>query len=102
MVTFSFVLIAFCAISEIFFVEGYSSFQKKLPNGDKIPHPCKPNTLWTGVGHISQFGGGKRNPFGNAFASAGHKWTMQLCRADSDGDGKTNGEELGKMQIILL
>lgn len=22
-------------------------------------------------------------------------WTEALCRADSDGDGKTNGEELG-------
>ena len=23
------------------------------------------------------------------------KWTWELCRKDSDGDGKTNGEELG-------
>ena len=23
------------------------------------------------------------------------KWTAELCRKDSDGDGKTNGEELG-------
>ena len=23
------------------------------------------------------------------------KWTVDLCRTDSDGDGKTNGEELG-------
>ena len=23
------------------------------------------------------------------------RWTTALCRSDSDGDGKTNGEELG-------
>jgi hypothetical protein len=30
-----------------------------------------------------------------AFAQAGHTWTAALCALDSDGDGKTNGEELG-------
>ena len=35
------------------------------------------------------------NPFGVDFASAGHAWTAALCGADSDGDGLTNGEELG-------
>lgn len=29
------------------------------------------------------------------FAAAGHTWTVDLCRKDSDGDGKSNGEELG-------
>jgi len=29
------------------------------------------------------------------FASAGHVWTADLCRADSDGDGVSNGVELG-------
>ena len=24
-----------------------------------------------------------------------HDWTKALCQADSDGDGRTNGEELG-------
>lgn len=82
---------------EVFRIDGYSSYKKKIPNGDKIPHPCKPNTIWTGVGHLNQFGGGKRNPFGVAFMNAGYKWTKQLCEADSDGDGKKNGEELGNL-----
>lgn len=30
-----------------------------------------------------------------AFAAAGHVWTKELCQADSDGDGATNGAELG-------
>lgn len=31
------------------------------------------------------------SPFGQAFADAGQKWTKELCMADSDGDGVTNG-----------
>ena len=48
-----------------------------------------------GLGHISTGGGGARNAFGLAFASAGRSWTADLCAADTDSDGKTNGEELG-------
>eukprot|EP00967_Tisochrysis_lutea_P008361 scaffold9977_cov35-Tisochrysis_lutea.AAC.2 len=33
--------------------------------------------------------------FGNAFRSAGRTWTKALCQADTDGDGQTNGLELG-------
>lgn len=29
------------------------------------------------------------------FAAAGHQWTKALCGKDSDGDGRSNGEELG-------
>ena len=29
------------------------------------------------------------------FAAASHKWTVDLCNKDSDGDGKSNGVELG-------
>ena len=32
---------------------------------------------------------------GLAFEAEGKRWTEALCRADSDGDGLTNGEELG-------
>jgi hypothetical protein len=35
------------------------------------------------------------NPFGNAFANNGHVWNAALARLDSDGDGFTNGQELG-------
>ena len=75
--------------------DGFRSYTKKIPNGENVPHPCKSNTIWTGVGHLNEFGGGKRNPFGLAFKNAGYSWTKSLCQEDSDKDGKTNGEELG-------
>ena len=42
-------------------------------------------------------GHGERNQFGQDFEAAGRKWTPELCRKDSDGDGRTNGEELGDL-----
>lgn len=51
--------------------------------------------------HISSFGGGPRNPFGiavGALVSPGARtpfWTPTLAALDSDGDGFTNGQELG-------
>ncbi|XP_052692764.1 DBH-like monooxygenase protein 2 homolog isoform X1 [Crassostrea angulata] len=79
---------------------GFKSFQHKIPNGDSVPHPCKPNYLWHGVGHENELGGGSRNPFGRDFDAAGKSWTVELCRKDSDGDGRTNGEELGDPNCI--
>jgi hypothetical protein len=29
------------------------------------------------------------------FAAAGYTWTVELCNKDSDGDGHSNGAELG-------
>lgn len=76
-------------------VSAYSSYQARIPNGDSVPHPCKPNNIWEGVGHILDGGTGARNPFGQDFFAAGKQWTVELCRKDSDGDGMTNGQELG-------
>lgn len=76
------------------------SYQSKIPNGDNIPHPCKANYRWGGVGHQNMGGGGVRNPFGEAFAAQGRSWTADLCNADSDGDGRTNGEELGDPSCV--
>ncbi|XP_070176429.1 dopamine beta-hydroxylase-like [Littorina saxatilis] len=73
-------------------------YQTRLPNGQQVPHPCKANYIWHGVGHRSPTGGGARNPFGQHFETHGHKWTAELCWLDSDGDGLTNGEELGDPQ----
>ena len=50
---------------------GFKSFQQRIPNGDSVPHPCKPNFLWHGVGHENELGGGSRNKFGLDFAAAG-------------------------------
>lgn len=52
-------------------VYGYKLYQNKIPNGGSIPHPCKPNYIWQGVGHENVLGGGVRNPFGTAFKAAG-------------------------------
>ncbi|XP_005109973.1 tyramine beta-hydroxylase, partial [Aplysia californica] len=76
-------------------VTSYRHYQLKIPNGDAVPHPCKPNYIWKGVGHYQVAGTGVRNVFGEDFAAAGHEWTEELCRKDSDGDGLTNGQELG-------
>ncbi|RHY32303.1 hypothetical protein DYB32_002656 [Aphanomyces invadans] len=66
----------------------FPSFVAQVPNGDKVSGVGA-------IGHVNPAGGGARNAFGQAFAKAGTKWTAELCQADSDGDGATNGEELG-------
>jgi hypothetical protein len=40
-------------------------------------------------------GGGALNTFGEDFFASDTMWTTSLCEKDSDGDGATNGEELG-------
>ena len=63
-----------------------------MPNGNKFScQNC----------HLSSAGGGSRNPFGNAVfsivrgGSSAPFWSPTLAALDSDGDGFTNGEELG-------
>lgn len=63
-------------------------FVRELPNGGAVPGIAA-------LGHKNTIGGGALNAFGEAFEKAGFKWTTELCRADSDGDGRSNGEELG-------
>lgn len=41
-----------------------------------------------------------RNDFGRDFFKAGRAWTRELCMADSDGDGMSNGEELGDPDCV--
>ncbi|XP_061195555.1 tyramine beta-hydroxylase-like [Saccostrea echinata] len=76
-------------------VLGYPEYVKEIPNGDKVPDPCRKDKLWKGVGHINTKGGGQRNPFGKIFAENGKTWAGIVCDSDSDGDGITNGAELG-------
>ncbi|XP_071155442.1 tyramine beta-hydroxylase-like isoform X1 [Mytilus edulis] len=78
----------------------YPNFKDIIPNGNGVPHPCKANYVWHGVGHNNPLGGGSRNQFGLDFKAAGTSWTPELCRKDSDGDGRTNGEELGDPECI--
>lgn len=87
----------FCALT---CVHAYVFYKEELPNGDRVPHPCKANYQWPGVGHKNELGSGARNPFGIDFAAAGRKWTTELCNKDSDGDGKSNGVELGDPNCV--
>lgn len=66
-----------------------------IPNGKSVPHPGPQGGIWAGVGHENAAGGGPLNPFGEAFMANGFEWTTALCEADSDGDGRSNGVELG-------
>jgi hypothetical protein len=63
----------------------------QVPNG---------NVFGCATCHFSAGGGGTRNVFGQAVgaitgSSSLPFWTAALATADSDGDGFTNGEELG-------
>jgi hypothetical protein len=71
---------------------GWPAYKDEIPNGHSV---VSNGVAWGGVGHASAAGGGDRNPFGIAFLSAGSRWALALCQADSDGDGQTNGMELG-------
>ncbi|GFN79645.1 temptin [Plakobranchus ocellatus] len=75
--------------------QAFKHYRLRIPNGKNVPHPCKANLKWPGVGHENRSGGGKRNAFGVDFAKFGSKWNEEICQADSDGDGWTNGYELG-------
>lgn len=63
----------------------YQQDLAKLPNG---------NTYGITLGHP---GGAtkKATPFASSFYSAGQKWSKAFCQADSDGDGQSNGLEMG-------
>ena len=69
-------------------VQALPAYQMRIPNGAFVPGA-------PGVGHKNPAGGGATNQFGADFRAAGHVWTVALCQKDSDGDGMTNGEELG-------
>ncbi|CAB9500116.1 Tyramine beta-hydroxylase [Seminavis robusta] len=73
----------------------FPQYAAKIPNGYGVPNPGPQGGIWAGVGHVRTAGGGDRNSFGLDFAANGFEWTTALCEADSDGDGRSNGEELG-------
>ncbi|CAE8632370.1 unnamed protein product [Polarella glacialis] len=96
----------FLCISHVW---AFPSYAFKIPNGHRIPCPpgvngCisgdpglgQPASVCMGVGHADCKGGKfPLNPFGDALSAASYQWTKELCQVDSDGDGRTNGEELG-------
>jgi len=66
-------------------VNGFENDERNLPNGDR---GSRIGDSW---GHSSN---GRVNQFGNDYKNVGENWA-QLCLIDTDGDGFTNGEELG-------
>lgn len=60
-----------CILALVADGKAFSFFAGKIPNGENVPHPCKPNYLWKGVGHMSKDGGGSRNQFGVDFFNNG-------------------------------
>jgi hypothetical protein len=63
----------------------YQQDLTKVPNG---------NMYGITLGHP---GGATRKAtnFANSFYSSGQKWTKAFCQADTDGDGQSNGFEMG-------
>lgn len=66
----------------------YPQYNGNVPNGNMIPpsaitlgHPNGNTRLYTS--------------FANAYVVNGRKWSKGLCAADSDGDGQSNGLEMG-------
>lgn len=76
-------------------VQCYQTYQARIPNGLRVPDPCNTAQFWPGVGHQKRAGGGTRNTFGVLMGDVQIQWGRSVCQADSDGDGRTNGEELG-------
>jgi MYXO-CTERM domain-containing protein len=69
----------------------FPSYESSIPNG--FTNGCL-NC------HHSSFGGDARNSFGLAVEATGSPQWSSLCGADSDGDGQTNGQELGDPNCI--
>lgn len=82
-------------VSTIGTADAFPHFAKQIPNGYSVPNPEPQGGVWAGVGHVTAGGNTERNQFGLDFKSNMFEWTTELCKKDSDGDGRSNGEELG-------
>ena len=89
-------------------VAAHRQYVDRVPNGDLFM------PVWKAIGHVSPLPQAvahpsgmdianvryPRNTFGKDFASAGFRWSEALCRKDSDGDGLSNGQELGDPDCV--
>ncbi|XP_052695550.1 temptin-like [Crassostrea angulata] len=81
-------------------VSSHPYYRDAIPNGYAVFNPCG-TSYWEAVGHYDpNHHTIDKNPFAQAFAAAGHVWTADLCNADSDGDGTSNGAELGDPNCV--
>ena len=72
---------------------GYPTYPALMPNAAVYFAAGTP-----ALGHTDEKnGGGPNNAFGTAFGATGvpPTWTLEFCNADTDGDGQTNGLEMG-------
>ena len=88
-----FVLVIF--MSFIFFIAFFSPASSRPFRIGKLPDKGK--NFGCATCHISSRGGGERNSFGVDYEkiaiAAGEKYTEDLGKKDSDGDGFTNDQE---------
>ncbi|XP_076104062.1 temptin-like [Mytilus galloprovincialis] len=94
------IILLFSVLYVILNVDCYPGFRNKIPNGNFVPCNCNNSNhaemAWAAVGHFKlDEGTAQKNPFGIDFRKNGMRWTQSLCNRDSDGDGYSNGEELG-------
>ncbi|GJQ12066.1 hypothetical protein GpartN1_g3857.t1 [Galdieria partita] len=75
-------------------ITGHLNYLDQFPNGAKVLDPQRNTTSWIGVGHQDAVGMTGINEFGKDFRKVGGNW-KRLCVLDSDGDGQSNGMELG-------
>lgn len=73
---------------------GRQKYLALLPNG-ALAGDATTGLSCEHFGHNDCKAGAPRNQFGLDFDAAGRSWTDELCAKDSDGDGVTNGEEMG-------
>ena len=62
----------------------FPHYASEIPHGDRYP----------ALGHVGGAAGGALSRFGRQFQAAQGDWAA-LCALDADGDGETNGQELG-------
>ena len=71
---------------------GHPHYVLMLPHATDVFHD---DQLIAAIGHRNPRGHGELNAFGRDFVLHGRQWTPELCQLDSDGDGRSNGMELG-------
>lgn len=86
----------------------FSSFQSEVPNGTvNRCQTCHERTSggnpWNAFGDLlftTNGGTPDRASTVNASAASFIWWNADICGADSDGDGQTNGQELGDPECV--
>jgi NAD(P)H-flavin reductase len=81
-------------------VNGYREYLRYYPNAGLTPclssgANCYNTNICNAGGHANCVSSSDLNSFGKGFQDDNYKWTSEVCQKDYDGDGLTNGDELG-------